>query len=180
LAEVRIFTLRDVSDAQNIAEMIIRSGPNSPMEGHGFAVFPSTRRRLRLFPAPFTLSPKRETTQKMRSALTIKRLGAEPTKKKGIQVPQTGRLPTQQAAQKIPPHILYARLNFAFGLSSVWPAQSRSETPITRKVQKHRVPDDLAALVRARPDGLHPIVVLLPAALCGLGRPRAVECGVQA
>ena len=26
----------------------------------------------------------------------------------------------------------------------------------------------------------HKIVVLLPAALCGLGRPRAVECGVQA
>ena len=26
----------------------------------------------------------------------------------------------------------------------------------------------------------HKIELLLPAALCGLGRPRAVECGVQA
>jgi type IV secretion system protein VirD4 len=34
LAEVRTFTLRDVSDAQNIAEMIIRSGQDSPMERH--------------------------------------------------------------------------------------------------------------------------------------------------
>src|SRR5215475_6753469 len=34
LAEVRLFTLRDVSDAQNIAEMIIRSGQDSPMERH--------------------------------------------------------------------------------------------------------------------------------------------------
>ena len=34
LAEVRLFTLRDVSDAENIAEMIIRSGQDSPMERH--------------------------------------------------------------------------------------------------------------------------------------------------
>jgi len=34
LAEVRLFNLRDVSDAQNIAEMIIRSGQDSPMERH--------------------------------------------------------------------------------------------------------------------------------------------------
>src|SRR6201986_1372239 len=34
LAEVRLFTLRDVSDAQNIAEMIVRSGQDSPMERH--------------------------------------------------------------------------------------------------------------------------------------------------
>jgi type IV secretion system protein VirD4 len=34
LAEVRLFTLRDVSDAQNIADMIIRSGEDSPMERH--------------------------------------------------------------------------------------------------------------------------------------------------
>jgi type IV secretion system protein VirD4 len=34
LAEVRIFTPRDVSDAQNVADMIIRSGEDSPMERH--------------------------------------------------------------------------------------------------------------------------------------------------
>lgn len=34
LAEVRLFTNRDVSDAQNIADMIIRSGEDSPMERH--------------------------------------------------------------------------------------------------------------------------------------------------
>jgi type IV secretion system protein VirD4 len=34
LAEVRLFTPRDVSDAQNIASMIIRSGEDSPMERH--------------------------------------------------------------------------------------------------------------------------------------------------
>jgi len=34
LAEVRLFTPRDVSDAQNIADMIIRSGEDSPMERH--------------------------------------------------------------------------------------------------------------------------------------------------
>ncbi len=34
LAEVRLFTPRDVSDAQNVADMIIRSGENSPMERH--------------------------------------------------------------------------------------------------------------------------------------------------
>ena len=34
LAEVRLFTPRDVSDAQNIAGMIIRSGEDSPMERH--------------------------------------------------------------------------------------------------------------------------------------------------
>lgn len=34
LAEVRIFTARDVSDAQNVADMIIRSGEDSPMERH--------------------------------------------------------------------------------------------------------------------------------------------------
>ncbi len=34
LAEVRLFTARDVSDAQNIADMIIRSGEDSPMERH--------------------------------------------------------------------------------------------------------------------------------------------------
>jgi type IV secretion system protein VirD4 len=34
LPEVRLFSLRDVSDAQNIAEMIIRSGQDSPMERH--------------------------------------------------------------------------------------------------------------------------------------------------
>lgn len=34
LAEVRLFTPRDVSDAQNISDMIIRSGEDSPMERH--------------------------------------------------------------------------------------------------------------------------------------------------
>ena len=34
LEEVRLFTPRDVSDAQNIADMIIRSGEDSPMERH--------------------------------------------------------------------------------------------------------------------------------------------------
>ena len=34
LAEVRIFTPRDVSDAQNVADMVIRSGEDSPMERH--------------------------------------------------------------------------------------------------------------------------------------------------
>jgi len=34
LSEVRLFTPRDVSDAQNIADMIIRSGEDSPMERH--------------------------------------------------------------------------------------------------------------------------------------------------
>jgi type IV secretion system protein VirD4 len=34
LAEIRLFTARDVSDAQNIADMIIRSGEDSPMERH--------------------------------------------------------------------------------------------------------------------------------------------------
>jgi type IV secretion system protein VirD4 len=34
LAEVRLFTPRDVSDAQNVADMIIRSGEDSPMERH--------------------------------------------------------------------------------------------------------------------------------------------------
>jgi type IV secretion system protein VirD4 len=34
LAELRLFTPRDVSDAQNIADMIIRSGEDSPMERH--------------------------------------------------------------------------------------------------------------------------------------------------
>src|SRR3954452_15822693 len=34
LSEVRLFSPRDVSDAQNIAEMIIRSGEDSPMERH--------------------------------------------------------------------------------------------------------------------------------------------------
>lgn len=34
LAEIRLFTPRDVSDAQNIADMIIRSGEDSPMERH--------------------------------------------------------------------------------------------------------------------------------------------------
>src|SRR5450432_1217176 len=34
LAEVRLCTPRDVSDAQNIADMIIRSGEDSPMERH--------------------------------------------------------------------------------------------------------------------------------------------------
>src|ERR1019366_4669714 len=34
LAEVRLSTPRDVSDAQNIADMIIRSGEDSPMERH--------------------------------------------------------------------------------------------------------------------------------------------------
>lgn len=34
LAEVRLFTPRDVSDAQNIADMIVRSGEDSPMERH--------------------------------------------------------------------------------------------------------------------------------------------------
>jgi type IV secretion system protein VirD4 len=34
LAEVRLFTPRDVSDAQNVADMIIRSGEDSPIERH--------------------------------------------------------------------------------------------------------------------------------------------------
>ncbi|MFL6451381.1 MAG: type IV secretory system conjugative DNA transfer family protein [Bryobacteraceae bacterium] len=34
LAEIRLFTPRDVSDAQNIADMIVRSGEDSPMERH--------------------------------------------------------------------------------------------------------------------------------------------------
>jgi type IV secretion system protein VirD4 len=34
LAEIRLFTPRDVSDAQNIADIIIRSGEDSPMERH--------------------------------------------------------------------------------------------------------------------------------------------------
>lgn len=34
LAEVRLFTPRDVSDAQNVADMIVRSGEDSPMERH--------------------------------------------------------------------------------------------------------------------------------------------------
>jgi type IV secretion system protein VirD4 len=34
LAEVRLFSPRDVSDAQNIADMIVRSGEDSPMERH--------------------------------------------------------------------------------------------------------------------------------------------------
>lgn len=34
LSEIRLFTPRDVSDAQNIADMIIRSGEDSPMERH--------------------------------------------------------------------------------------------------------------------------------------------------
>ena len=32
LAEVRLFTPRDVSDAQNIANMIVRTGEDSPQE----------------------------------------------------------------------------------------------------------------------------------------------------
>jgi type IV secretion system protein VirD4 len=34
LAEIRLFSPRDVSDAQNIADMIIRSGEDTPMERH--------------------------------------------------------------------------------------------------------------------------------------------------
>lgn len=34
LAEVRLFSAHDVSDAQNIADMIVRSGEDSPMERH--------------------------------------------------------------------------------------------------------------------------------------------------
>ncbi len=34
LSEIRLFTSRDVSDSQNIADMIIRSGEDSPMERH--------------------------------------------------------------------------------------------------------------------------------------------------
>src|SRR5206468_7698958 len=32
LAEIRLFTVRDVSDAQNIANMIVRTGEDSPQE----------------------------------------------------------------------------------------------------------------------------------------------------
>ena len=75
-----------------------------------------------------------------------------------IQIAQAVRLAPLQATQEVPPHVLHARFHFPFRLGAIRPAQSRRESPVAREVQKHRVPDDLAALVRPQPHRLHAVV----------------------
>src|ERR1700678_638682 len=75
-----------------------------------------------------------------------------------VEVHQTGWLPTQQPTHEVSPYILYARLDLALGLRTIGPAQPRSKTPVPREVQKHRVPDDLPALVAAQPHRFHAVV----------------------
>src|SRR6266478_6519949 len=75
-----------------------------------------------------------------------------------IQIAQAVWFAPLQATQKVPPHILHARFHFPFRLCAIRPAQPRRESPIPREVQKHRMPDDLAPLVRPQPHRLHAVV----------------------
>src|SRR5262245_53808611 len=81
-----------------------------------------------------------------------------PDTKLCVQIFQTGRLLSLQAAQEVPPHILHSRFHLALGLRTVWPAQPWLESPVARKVQEHRVPDNLTSLVGPSPHRLHAVV----------------------
>ncbi len=81
-----------------------------------------------------------------------------PPSQLNVQTAEAGRFAAQQSAQEVAPHILHARLHLALGLRAIWPAQPRRETPLAGEVQEDGVPDDLAVLVDAGPDGLHPVV----------------------
>src|SRR5438094_58942 len=75
-----------------------------------------------------------------------------------IQIAQAVWFAPLQTTQKVPSHVLHSRFHFPFRLCAIRPAQPRRESPVVREVQKHRVPDDLASLVRPQPHGLHAIV----------------------
>src|SRR6516164_2349836 len=63
-----------------------------------------------------------------------------------------------QSTDEVAAHVLHSGLHLALGLCAVWRAQTWSESPVAGEVQEDRVPDDLAAIVNAGPDGLHPVV----------------------
>jgi hypothetical protein len=75
-----------------------------------------------------------------------------------VQVSQSGRFLSLQATQEIAAHIFHAGLHFPFRLRAVRPAKPWCETPVTGKIQKHWIPNDLAALVRLQPNGFHAVV----------------------
>jgi hypothetical protein len=81
-----------------------------------------------------------------------------PMTKLSVEAGQAGRLLALQAAQEIAAHILHTRLHFAFRLRAVRPAKPGRETPVAGKIQKHRIPNDLATLVRFQPNGFHAVV----------------------
>lgn len=56
---------------------------------------------------------------------------------------------------------------------------TRDKTAFAGEGEKARMEADEVALVFGNRGG-HVVELLLPAALCGLGRARAVECGAQA
>src|ERR1043165_5528413 len=75
-----------------------------------------------------------------------------------VQVVEACRFTTLKATQEVPTHVLHARFDLALRLCPIWPAQSRTKAPIPREIQKHRIPHDLATIVRSQPDRLHPVV----------------------
>jgi hypothetical protein len=75
-----------------------------------------------------------------------------------IEIIEAAGLAALQAAEKIPAYILHARLDLAFRLRPVRSTQPWCESPVTCEVQKHRMPDDLAAAVGFQPHRFHAVV----------------------
>src|SRR6516165_3039723 len=84
--------------------------------------------------------------------------GRNPLAQLRIHVRETMRLASLQPAKEVPPQVLHSGFDLALGLRSIRPAQLRREDPVARKIQKHRMPDDLATLITSQPHRLHPVV----------------------
>src|ERR1700722_8889228 len=76
----------------------------------------------------------------------------------GIHLRQAVRFASLQSAKKVPAQVLHSRFDLPLGLRSIRPAQPWCESPVPRKIQKHRMPDDLAAFVIPQPHRLHTVI----------------------
>ena len=84
--------------------------------------------------------------------------GRNPLAQLRIHIREAMRFAPLQSAETIPAQVFQSRFNLALGLRSIRPAQPRCEAPVPRKIQKHRMPDDLATLVTPQPHCLHAVV----------------------
>src|SRR3989441_7807413 len=75
-----------------------------------------------------------------------------------VEILQAARFASLQPAKKVSPYVLHSGLHLALGLRPVRPTQPWRKAPIPRKVEKHRMPDNLAPLIGSQPHCLHAVI----------------------
>src|ERR1700686_159084 len=84
-----------------------------------------------------------------RSVYASVRHARHPLAQLRIHIREAARFASLQSAKKVPPQVLHSRLDLALGLRSIRPAQSWCESPVPGKIQKYRMPHDLASFIAA-------------------------------